>query len=64
MGTAKVNLRTDQVVLATILRAGLPLHQGMLNYLDKSENAFVSAYRKYTGPDEFEVYVEYMASAL
>ncbi|MBI2259768.1 MAG: uracil phosphoribosyltransferase [Flavobacteriia bacterium] len=52
----------DEVVLASILRAGLPMHQGFLNYFDKAENAFVSAYRKHTTAEEFEVFVEYMAA--
>jgi uracil phosphoribosyltransferase len=50
------------VVIATILRAGLPMHQGFLNYFDRAENAFISAYRKHTTAEEFEVYVEYMAA--
>lgn len=54
-----------QVVLATILRAGLPFHQGFLNFFDKAENAFVSAYRKYKEKgDSFEVLIEYLASPL
>jgi uracil phosphoribosyltransferase len=53
----------QQPVLATILRAGLPLHQGLHNYFDKAENAFVSAYRKTHKDGSFEVHVEYMASA-
>ena len=55
---------SDRVVLATILRAGLPFHHGFLNYFDKAENAFVSAYRRYRekGGDTFDVVVEYMAS--
>lgn len=54
----------DDVVVATILRAGLPLHQGFLNYFDNAENAFVSAYRKYRekGGDTFDVLIEYLAS--
>lgn len=54
----------DRVVLATILRAGLPFHQGFLSYFDRAENAFVSAYRKYRekGGDTFDVLVEYLAS--
>ena len=53
----------DRVVLATILRAGLPLHQGFLNYFDRADNAFVSAYRKYREKgDKFDVLVEYLAS--
>ncbi len=54
----------DKIVLATILRAGLPFHQGFLNFFDNAENAFVSAYRRYKEKcsDKFEVLVEYMAS--
>lgn len=53
----------DKVVLATILRAGLPFHQGFLNIFDHAENAFVSAYRKYKEKgDSFDVLVEYLAS--
>lgn len=53
----------EPVVLGTIFRAGIPFHQGFLSYLDKAENAFVSAYRKYIdGGDDFEVCIEYMAS--
>ena len=52
----------DTVVLGTILRAGLPLHTGFHNYFDHCENAFVSAYRKYTSESEFDVIVEYLAS--
>lgn len=53
----------DQVVLATILRAGLPFHHGFLNYLDRAENAFVSAYRRYKEKgDSFDVLIEYLAS--
>lgn len=53
----------DKVVLATILRAGLPFHHGFLNYFDKAENAFVSAYRRYREKgDTFDVVVEYLAS--
>lgn len=54
---------TDRVVLATILRAGLPFHLGFLNYYDHAENAFVSAYRRYREKgDSFDVLVEYLAS--
>lgn len=53
----------EKVVLATILRAGLPFHHGFLNYFDHAENAFVSAYRRYKEKgDSFDVLVEYMAS--
>ena len=50
-----------QPVLATILRAGLPMHNGMLNYFDKAENAFVSAYRKHHRDGTFEISLEYMS---
>lgn len=62
--TAKCLTPSDKIVIGTILRAGLPLHQGFLNYFDKAENAFVSAYRKYheKGGDSFDVLVEYLAS--
>ncbi len=53
---------SSQVVLATIFRAGLPFHQGFLNYFDHAENAFVSAYRKYREKENFDVFIEYIAS--
>lgn len=54
---------TDSVVIATILRAGLPFHEGFLSFFDRAENAFVSAYRKYKEKgDSFDVLVEYLAS--
>lgn len=56
------SLPQDKVVLGTILRAGLPLHTGFHNYFDHAENAFVSAYRKYTSENDFDVIVEYLAS--
>ena len=62
---AKVMVKepSDKIVLATILRAGLPFHHGFLNYFDHAENAFVSAYRKYKEKgDKFDVLVEYLAS--
>lgn len=64
LATAKCLTPADQVVIATILRAGLPFHQGFLDYFDYAENAFVSAYRKYRekGGDKFDVLVEYLAS--
>ena len=53
----------EQPVLATILRAGLPMHQGMLNYFDRADNAFISAYRKHRkGTDSFDIEVEYLSS--
>lgn len=63
LGTARCDEACDNIVLATIMRAGLPFHQGFLNYFDHAENAFVSAYRKYKEKgDTFEVLVEYLAS--
>ena len=63
LAVAKTNVIADQVVLATILRAGLPLHEGFLTFFDKAENAFVSAYRKYDAhdPNKFDVKTEYLA---
>jgi uracil phosphoribosyltransferase len=62
LGVAPVNVPESFPVLATILRAGLPLHQGLLSYFDKSGNAFISAYRKYIGQKDFVIEFEYMAS--
>ncbi len=64
LGTAVCQTPADPVVIGTILRAGLPLHQGFLNFFDRAENAFVSAYRKYRekGGDTFDVLIEYLAS--
>jgi uracil phosphoribosyltransferase len=62
LGVASMRLIQDQPVLATILRAGLPLHQGLLNYFDKADNAFITAYRKYDKNEAFEIRVEYISS--
>lgn len=62
LGIAPVNVISDKVVVSTILRAGLPFHQGFLSYFDRAENAFVSAYRKYKDALKFEIYIEYIAS--
>lgn len=53
---------TNQPVIATILRAGLPLHNGVLNYFDQAESCFISAYRKHESDKEFEVEIEYLSS--
>ena len=53
---------SEKVVLATIFRAGVPFHQGFLSYFDYAENAFVSAYRKYKEKENFDVFIEYIAS--
>ncbi|MBW7847690.1 MAG: uracil phosphoribosyltransferase [Bacteroidales bacterium] len=62
LGVAEIKLPVAQPVLATILRAGLPLHQGLLNYFDKADNAFITAYRKYDKNEDFEIRVEYISS--
>jgi uracil phosphoribosyltransferase len=62
LGIAEANLPTDEVVIGTILRAGLPFHHGFLNYLDGAENAFVSAYRRYKDRLNFDIHIEYIAS--
>lgn len=61
LGISKAKLLKTQPVLATILRAGLPLHQGMLNYFDKADNAFIAAYRKHHPDGSFEISLEYLA---
>ncbi len=61
LGTHNSKVLREQPVLATILRAGLPLHNGMLNYFDKADNAFISAYRKHHRDGSFEISLEYMS---
>jgi len=62
LGEAHMNQLAEQPVLATILRAGLPMHQGMLNYFDHAENAFISAYRKYDADEDFVIKLDYISS--
>ncbi|MDG1810632.1 MAG: uracil phosphoribosyltransferase [Polaribacter sp.] len=63
LGTKESFQLSNKIVLGSILRAGLPLHQGLLNYFDDAENAFISAYRNHPNNDtEFEIVVEYFAS--
>lgn len=62
LGTSIVSVPGNNIVLATIFRAGLPFHQGFLNYFDNAENAFVSAYRKYKDEEHFDVHIEYLAT--
>lgn len=63
LGTKNIQLPNSNIVLCSILRAGLPLHQGLLNYFDAAENAFISAYRHHPNNDAtFEIVVEYFAS--
>ena len=61
LGVAEINLPNETIVLATILRSGLPLHQGMLNYFDKAENGFISAYRKYSNDGTFRIQFEHIS---
>ncbi|MEO9571804.1 MAG: uracil phosphoribosyltransferase [Polaribacter sp.] len=63
LGKKNEALPSNDIVLCSILRAGLPLHQGLLNYFDNAENAFISAYRHHPNNDaEFEIVVEYFAA--
>ncbi len=61
LGIAEIFLPLDSIVLATILRAGLPMHRGLLNYFDNAENAFVSAYRQHHKDGTFEINLEYVS---
>lgn len=61
LGIANMNCLVDDLVLGTILRAGLPLHQGLLNFFDQAENAFISAFRKHHKDGTFEVKIEYVS---
>jgi uracil phosphoribosyltransferase len=61
MGTATCKILQYHPVLATILRAGLPLHQGLLNYFDKADNAFISAYRKHKKDGSFDISLDYIS---
>ena len=62
LGISSESLMIEKPVLATILRAGLPLHQGLLNYFDSSNNCFISAFRKHKRGGDFEIKIEYMSS--
>ena len=61
MGTATCRMLKEQPVLATILRAGLAMHNGLLSYFDRADNAFLSAYRKHNADGTFEIALEYMS---
>jgi uracil phosphoribosyltransferase len=61
LGIATCKMLKEQPVLATILRAGLPLHQGLLNYFDQADNAFISAYRKHNKDGSFEISLDYVS---
>jgi uracil phosphoribosyltransferase len=62
LGVAPVGVPVNSLVISTILRAGIPFHQGFLSYFDYAENAFVSAYRKYKDTLKFDIHIEYIAS--
>lgn len=62
LGVSKMTVPVSSVVNATILRAGLPFHQGLLNYFDNSENAFISAHRKYHKDGSFTIQFEHLSS--
>ncbi len=62
LGIASINTPDNTIVAATILRAGLPLHQGILNIFDDAQNAFVAAYRKYDKGDDFHINIEYASA--
>ncbi|WP_274476432.1 uracil phosphoribosyltransferase [Mangrovimonas aestuarii] len=63
LGNSSINLPEDDVVICSVLRAGVPLHNGLLNYFDTAESAFISAYRHHNSenPEEFEIIIEYLA---
>lgn len=62
LGIANVSVPAEFPVVGTILRAGLPLHQGLLNYFDHADNAFISAYRKHHKDGSFDIRLEYVGS--
>lgn len=62
LGISETKHLVNQPVIATILRAGLPMHIGVLNYFDSAENAFISAYRRHHKDNTFDIHVEYVSS--
>ena len=62
LGIANISTPDDQIVASTILRAGLPLHQGILNFFDGAQNAFIAAYRKYDKGEDFHINIEYAST--
>ncbi|MBR1407104.1 MAG: uracil phosphoribosyltransferase [Bacteroidales bacterium] len=62
LGIASIPTYDNPLVVATILRAGLPLHRGILNMFDTAENAFIAAYRKYDRGDDFHIQIEYASA--
>jgi uracil phosphoribosyltransferase len=62
LGMSEVSVLTEQPIVGTILRAGLPMHQGVLNYFDDADNAFISAYRKHHKDGSFDIKLEYISA--
>ena len=62
LGLAEVSVISEQPIVGTILRAGLPLHQGILNSFDHADNAFISAYRKHHKDGSFDIKLEYVST--
>ena len=62
LGVLNMSIPSEQPILATILRAGLPLHEGLLNFFDKAESGFVSAYRKYSKDEKFTIKLDYISA--
>ncbi|MBO7278992.1 MAG: uracil phosphoribosyltransferase [Bacteroidales bacterium] len=62
LGIAQANLVSNSIVIASILRAGLPLHEGLLHYFDRAQNAFIAAYRKYGKDNKFTIQIEYSSN--
>jgi uracil phosphoribosyltransferase len=62
LASTEVNLIANDIVIGTVFRAGLPFHNGFLNYFDRAENAFVSAFRKYHDKEKFDIEIEYIAA--
>lgn len=63
LGIASIPTYDDKLVVASILRAGLPLHHGILNYFDDAQNAFIAAYRKYDKGEDFHINIEYCSTS-
>lgn len=62
LGIANCSLPENEIIVSTILRAGLPLHNGILNFFDSAQNAFIAAYRKYGKDNKFDIHLEYVSS--
>ena len=62
LGIAECSTPDNKIVISTVLRAGLPLHDGVLNYFDNAQNAFIAAYRKYGKDNKFTIQIEYVSS--